>query len=297
VKFAHQYVDLSFLQHWLDKREWPEAWLEGNNLLFVGQFLVHLRDVEGIRGAQLALNLYFEWLNGKQDPKTGLWGSNGYCSIPKALYGGYHQLLLYYHEDRSVNYPERLIDSALSLQNEDGGFNPGGGGGACEDVDAIDILANMYKQVDYRRAEIRYALRKALQHILMRQMPDGGFVYRLNEPFIHMGIKRTASEANRSNLFPTWFRVHALALISEILTDEPIAQFDWRFNNSVSMGWHRKWKRDEHMLTFFDRVDELFNLSRKKLLNRSIYISLAKRLLPNPLKYHIKRSILRRKDL
>jgi hypothetical protein len=151
-----------------------------------------------------------------------------------------------------------LVEVALSLQHADGGFNPEGGGGACEDTDAIDILVNMYKQVDYKRPQVRIALRRSLRQILGMQMPDGGFVYRRDQPFVHMGVEKTASPANQSNLFPTWFRVHTLALISEILTDEPATQMAWRFNRTCSMGWHRPWNKDEHTLNGQDRREEAF---------------------------------------
>lgn len=257
LTFAHLFLNLDYLQAWLEARDWRDAWLEGNNLIFVGQFLIHLRDVEGLPAAQPALDLYFAWLDQEVDPATGLWGSNGFCSPEAALYGGYHQLIVYYFENHPVNYPQRLVDVALSLQHEDGGFHPRGGGGACEDTDAIDILVNMYKATNYRRPQIRAALRRGAAHILQRQMPDGGFVYRLDKPFIHMGVQRTASPANQSNLFPTWFRVHTLALMSEILTDEPFAQWDWGFNDSCSMGWHRPWDKSRHQLTAVARQTEL----------------------------------------
>ena len=264
LKFAYPFTNLDYLQSWLEARDWRDAWLEGNNLIFVGQFLIHLRDIEGIAAAQPALDLYFAWLDKEVDSATGLWGSNGYCSNEIALYGGYHQLIVYYYENRAVNYPKRLVDVALSLQHEDGGFHPRGGGGACEDTDAIDILVNMYKKVDYKRPQIRTALRRGATHILQRKMADGGFVYRLDQPFIHMGVQRTAAPANQSNLFSTWFRIHTLALISEILTDEPFAQRDWEFNDSCSMGWHRSWDKNQHTLKPLHRVMETIDVLTRK---------------------------------
>ena len=254
--FAHPFVKLEYLQAWLEVRNWRDAWLEGNNLLFIGQFLIFLRDFEKNAEAQKALDCYFDWLDREVDPTTGLWGTNGFCSNANALYGGYHQLLVYYYENRPVRHPNRLVDVALSLQHPDGGFNPDGGGGACEDVDTVDILVNMYKQTDYKRSRIRIALRRSLRQILDMQAPDGGFVYRRDQPFIHMGITKTASPANQSNLFPTWFRIHTLALISEILTDERIVKVDWGFNNTCSMGWHPNWNKELHGLGWQDRTKE-----------------------------------------
>lgn len=256
LTFAERFTNPEELQTWLEARDWRDAWLEGNNLLFIGQFLLHLREIEKTAGAGNALDQLFDWLDLHVDPQTGLWGSNGFCSIPAAVYGGYHQLLLYYHEDREIQFAERLVDTVLNLQHADGGFHPAGGGGACEDVDAVDILVNNYKRMNYKRPQIRLSLRRAAEHILSTQMPDGGFVYRRDQPFIHMGVARTASEADISNLFPTWFRLHTLALIGEVLTDMPLASLDLGFNRRLSMGWHRPWEKSQHRVGKYHLLEE-----------------------------------------
>jgi hypothetical protein len=236
LRFAWPFLEKAKLLEWLARRNWKRAWLEGNNLLFIGQFLIHLRDVDRKREAGEALNLLFDWLDKRVDPSTGLWGTNGFCPPFEAMCGGYHQLLLYYYENRPVLNKSRLVDTVLALQHADGGFSPNGGGGACEDTDAADILVNMYKQSEYRRADIRAALERLLESIKGKQRPDGGFVYRVNEPFTHLGVLKTKSPANTSNMFATWFRIHTIALINEIL-----GKLDWNFgfNNVCSMGWHR----------------------------------------------------------
>jgi prenyltransferase beta subunit len=242
LAFAHRFLNPNELTSWLEARNWRRAWLEGNNLLFIGQFLLHLRDREHRPEAAKSLGIYFDWLDSQIDPQTGLWGTNGFCSPFVAMCGGYHQLLVYYAEGRDVLYKERLVDTVLSLQHPDGGFSPNGGGGACEDVDAADILVNMYKLCDHRRQDIRAALKRLLDSLAPNHMADGGYLYRRDQAFSHMGILKTQSPANVSNLFATWFRVHSVALISEILADETVAQTAWRFNDVCSMGWHRSWR-------------------------------------------------------
>ncbi|MEW4563914.1 hypothetical protein AB1K70_15370 [Bremerella sp. JC770] len=257
LRFAHRFTDLKQLEKWFQERDWSDPWLEGNNLLFVLQLLVYLRDVERIAGAEDSLQYFFSLLDRLVDPSTGLWGTDRGGSIPGGVYGGYHQLLAYYYEHHQVMHPERLVDSVLSLQHVDGGFALRGGGGACEDVDAIDILVNLYKLRDYRRPQIRVALRRCLPHLYRQQVSDGGFLYRRNAVFHHMTIPDTRSEKNQSNMFSTWFRVHTLALIAEVLTDDAsLAELEFRFNPRLSMGWHRAWNRDEHRLTASDREDE-----------------------------------------
>ncbi|MEZ4617194.1 MAG: prenyltransferase/squalene oxidase repeat-containing protein [Caldilineaceae bacterium] len=254
--FAHQFCDLTYLTTWLNQRSWRDAWLEGNNLLFVGQLLVFLRDIEENKQAQLALDFYFDWLDSQVDPQTGLWGTNGYCSPFVAMCGGYHQLLVYYYEHRPVLRIEQLIDTVLALQHIDGGFSPKGSG-ACEDADAVDILVNMYKMSSYRRADIRFALRRTLNHLLSLQNSDGGFPYRKSSAYIHMGIPATASDPGESSIFATWFRVHTIALIAEILTDDPLLRnISFHFNSTLSMGWHPKWDHEQHMLGRNDYLQE-----------------------------------------
>ncbi len=177
LRFAHRFLDQETLKDWLRQRNWKYAWLEGNNLLFVGQFLIYLRDFEHIEKAQDSLNTYFDWLDAEQDPATGLWGTNGYCDVYEALYGAYHQLLVYFYCNRSVHYAENIIDTVLNIQHPDGSFTRSGGGGACEDVDAVAVLVNLYKQTGYRPRAVRYSLHKTLNNILTKQMPSGGFIY------------------------------------------------------------------------------------------------------------------------
>jgi len=263
LHFAHPFVDQAALHAWLEARNLRDAWFEGNNLLFVGQLLAYLRDVERVPGAQEALNYWFAWLDERVDPATGLWGTDLGASTFEAMCGAYHQLLVYYHENRPVRYRRQLVDSVLSLQHKDGGFAPSGGGGACEDVDAVDILVNMYKQLDYRRAAIRVALRRCMRLILSIANADGGFPYRRGVTCTHMGIPATTTTPGGSGAFSTWFRVHTLALIAEILTDEDeLRGQSFRFNRQLSMGWHLAWDRSVHPVGCSDRLRELAGLCR-----------------------------------
>ncbi len=236
---ARRFCDATYLSAWLKRRDLRNAWLEGNNLLFVGQLLVYLRDEEHRKDAQPALDMWFRWLDENIDPTTNLWGTNGHCAPKDAVYGGYHQLLVYYHEQRPLMNLAGLIDTVLALQNADGGFDPDGNGGACEDVDAVDILVNAYKRGSYRHAEIRNAVRRCAVHILRTQNEDGGFPYRRNSAQNHMGIPGTAAPANASTTFATWFRIHTLALCAELLPQySAFSGVSFGFSRSLSMGWH-----------------------------------------------------------
>jgi hypothetical protein len=275
LRGAEIFLNTESLRAWLDKRNLKNAWFEGNNILFAGQLLVYLRDVEKRTEAPSALQTWFAWLDENADPATGLWGSNGHCSSMEAVYGGYHQLLVYYYENHPLSNPHGLVDTVLALQHEDGGFNPIGNAGACEDVDCVDILVNCYKRLDYKRVEIRFALRRCLRHILETQNTDGGFPYNRNQPQSHMGIPGTDACPNVSCTFPTWFRIHTLALIAEVLPNAPeFCGTTFQFNRALSMGWHASplgWQQvpdgvsfNERLLDGRMRLDQGFRLARQK---------------------------------
>lgn len=285
LTFAYQYCDIDFLNDWLNACNFTHAWFEGNNIFFVGQLLVYLRDIENHPQASEALECWFEWLDGKMDPRTNLWGTNGFCSPAEAVYGGYHQLLVYFYENREITNPQGLIDTVLSLQHSDGGFNPKGNAGACEDVDSVDILVNCYKRYDYRRPEIRHALRRCLKHILSTQNSDGGFPYNRNQPQSHMGIPGTEAAPNVSCTFPTWFRVHTLALIAEVIPNEPTLKgIPFRFNSSLSMGWHESpsgWIPVSDAITFEEKLLVLRHNIQKPLFWLQNFACKAKRYIRN----------------
>ncbi len=244
LKFAASYLDKQKLEAWFNARDWARVWIEGNNLLFMGQFITHIGEVEGQQEyiAELML-FYFDWLDELLDTKTGLWGTNLGSKLDVAIYGGYHQLLLYYYWKRPILYPERLVDSVLSIQHFDGGFGAWSDAGTCQNIDGIDILVNLYKLNDYRHRDIRRALRRVVRLILLKQTSNGGFVDRRGHFFDHMGMEYTQTPAGSANMFSTWFFTHALCLISEVLGDSFLRKLGLEsndFNSICSMGWHRK---------------------------------------------------------
>lgn len=240
LHFAEQFVDPANLLRQLDACDWKQAWYTGNYLLCVGQVLLHLFEKEGDARVRQALEVYFDWLDAQVDPATGLWGTNGFCDAYEATYGGAHQLLVYYRCRRPVMHAERIIDTVLSLQQADGSFTRTPGGGSCEDVDSIDVLVNLTKRTNgYRFAEVISALRRAQHHVMAQQAADGGFVYSWGRSYMQNGLLSTFTPQNRSEIFSTWYRLHTLALISQIFTDDPeLSATRWQFNRSCSMGWH-----------------------------------------------------------
>lgn len=238
IKYVEKYTDSENFIKWLDQRDLTMAWVEGNNLLFAGQLLIN--EIETSGQGQNSLDLLFNWLEDTIDSKTALWGTDKNCSLHKAMYGAYHQLVLYYYKKREVPNIEKLIDSVLLCQHFDGGFSEWRGGGTCQDIDGIDILVNCYKLTSYRRRDIRKALRKSLVHIMNdRYIENGGFQDRKNHEFIHNSMPSTRTAMNVANTFSTWFTLHALNDLGSVLYKDEFFRGApaFLFNNSCSMGW------------------------------------------------------------
>jgi hypothetical protein len=175
---------------------------------------------------------------------------------------------------------ERIVDNALLVQQHDGLFSVVGGGGACEDLDVVDTLVNMYQRIDYRRDDIWKALQRVLVAIVNSQNEDGGFPWAKRHHFrikdwLRLGLSigrhgnfrywyhscneailgqsilynralrppgwtKTPIPATESYIFSTWFRSLNLALISQILPENPYAHIEWRFLSAPGLGYFAK---------------------------------------------------------
>lgn len=236
---AEKLLDQDFLGRQLEAANLKDAWFEGNNLLFMAQLLLHLNNLSPDCRVSALLEQWKHWHDQRIDPKTGLWGTDRGCSVPHAIFGAYHQFIIYNALGYPLSFKRELVDNVLSIQHADGGFAATAGGGACEDVDSVDILVNIYKRINYRRQDIQESLRRCRRLISSCQNADGGFAYKRNQPSIHMGISATRTGAGQSSMFPTWFRTHTLALIDEVLgCKEPPPR---KYSDSISMGWHKTW--------------------------------------------------------
>jgi hypothetical protein len=60
--------------------------------------------------------------------------------------------------------------------------------------------------------QIDIALKKAFSWVLLNQVEDGGFVFRLNEK-LQYGHLQMKSSVNQGAFFSTWFRTLSLALM------------------------------------------------------------------------------------
>jgi hypothetical protein len=221
------------VEEWLESFDWANnADFASNAVQNVGTMLQYARDFQGHSRADNAFKWMMDWLDEQQDPRTGLWG--GRFDTPRLLSKGvqaaYHILLLYFYDQRSINFENNLIDSLLATQNRLGGFGTRKSSSACDDIDSIDPLVRFFHLSSYRRGDIELALNRALPWVLTNMNDDGGFVFFRGSSYTY-GHDLMSSSMNQSAMFPTWFRTLSLAYINQCGHDLTTKNEIWQFIN------------------------------------------------------------------
>lgn len=222
---------------WLEGCDWivdPAA--TSNKVQNYFTILQYARDFHGEAWADKTLQVAYEWLEEKQDPKTGLWGVrfDTPLTLSNGVQTGYHIWLLFFYDRRPIQYIERIIDSCLKTQNKLGGFGVPLNSSACEDIDSIDPLVRLYFMSNYRREDIKSSLWKSIPWILVNLNEDGGFVFRRGEPFVY-GHQLMSSNKDESAMFPTWFRTLSLAYLAKVFPESFLGKYDWQFLKSPGL--------------------------------------------------------------
>ena len=250
-KFLDKYKDTDYLIRWLQDRNWRNPWLESNNIMFVSCLLLY--EYIQTKDSQILelIHEFLNWFDKYQDPKTGFWGTDKGASLANAMAGAFHVYLIYHYLKRPIQYKEKIIDSVLSLQQKDGLFATDGGGGSCEDLDAIDILVKLATLTDYRKGDIKQALLKSLEALVNGQNKDGGFSWKIEakKGFIrrlryftktsfYSDWRLMPFNTYRSDMWSSWFRPLAIALIVSTYPEEFGSDFEFKFRRLPGLGWH-----------------------------------------------------------
>ena len=215
LDFALPYLEPVALKAWLAERDLRDPWLEGNNQVNLGSFLLLMRrhGLADAAAVDAALSIQFEWHDRLQEPSTGFWGVGQAHDERMALHamaGSMHDFHLWYAVGRPLPYQDRAIDWALGRRVEIVS--------ACIDVDLIDLLAHGYWLRDHRRGEILAWMRAMLPLLLDFQGADGGFADEMTGVRRQDGwVRGYAEPQGISNTFATWFRWIAIAFIAETL--------------------------------------------------------------------------------
>jgi hypothetical protein len=154
----------------------------------------------------------------KRNDATGMWGGfdpNVPDQRSRMVQFAYHLFSLFFYDGFYSFDIEKVVRAALATRNEYGGYGTRPNASACEDIDTLDILIRLSYELP-ESADLLSCVHAAIEHsyswILLNQVDDGGFVFRLNER-LQYGHTHMSSAVNEGAMFPTWFRLLSIALI------------------------------------------------------------------------------------
>lgn len=265
-------LDNSEVGSLLESLDWDNPWLVSNIDMFIGVFLLEWRDYCQTDNQIIKdlINSYFNWHNKTQNHDTGYWGSHG--DLLNAMAGAYHIYVNYDYNNISINHADRIIDATLSLVTRDGLFVYGGGGGSCEDMDAIDILVRTSLLTDHKDNYLKNILLNAALMLYSGQVNDGGFSWRVQPriknfftksvgrdfklgtlyDLLYKSIHRSHYVAthnyssltlypfkiDESDMWSGWFRPLALAFVARRYPESFTEPCDWKLPSWPGLGFN-----------------------------------------------------------
>ena len=154
VSFYEEFDTVEEIGPWLEDIDWNRQW--GASHLFWGGMHCYSMSNQCTDAWRKAV---FDWLDANLDPDTGWWRKGvEHYDKNQPLGGGAHIWPIYQQHDRPFPYPEKVIDSILSLQMENGSWRAVGN---YLDLDALYGLAYMRSLApDHRPEDILKAVRK-----------------------------------------------------------------------------------------------------------------------------------------
>ena len=265
------------ISKFFEKIDWRNPWHESNKIMFLLQFFSYEYIVMKKENSLDDIHTILDCLDSAQDFKTGLWGTQFKASSFASMAAAYHFLIFYKYFNRKIKFSEKISSSVFQLQMRDGLFHPFGGGGACEDLDAIDVIYKTNSGVNTKSEE---SLKRAYRALLQNFDKNGGFCWakRPTFPFL-VGLKYfnpslelfnlgmikwiiknnyigyliqffkekkiynysnwnlMKYHINLSDSWSTWFRLLSIATIERLLPDLKKHDIDYKFRRLPSIGW------------------------------------------------------------
>jgi hypothetical protein len=236
LDFFEPFRDRRTLDTWLDGLGFDDFWFSSNYVMFL-LFFALVCEGEQSPTAHRVL----DYLDARQDPETGFWGTAQGASRFNGMAGAFHVYGFYRHLRRPIAYEDAAIRATLALQEKSGLFGDAGGG-ACEDVDAIDILVKLRPGSPAQAREVSVALERALAGLARCRRPDGGYSWKSADAGAHheitySGLERLRARSDESDVWSAWFRPLGIALAAEHLG----SLGRWRpvFRRLPLLGFHR----------------------------------------------------------
>ncbi len=222
---------------WLRTLPFDDFWFSSNYLMFLLFFLL-LEEGDQSATAHHILDA----LDARQDPATGFWGTQQGASLFNGMAGAYHLYGFYEHLGRPIHHQAEAVRSTLRTQERSGLFGALGGG-PCEDVDAVDILARLRPGSSDDDQQVRAALEKALSALLRCRGADGSWRWSAALPGVkaskvrYSGLPTLVADSDAGDIWSAWFRPLAIAVACDRLGK----RMDWRptYRRLPMLGWYQ----------------------------------------------------------
>jgi glycosyltransferase involved in cell wall biosynthesis/SAM-dependent methyltransferase len=241
LRFVDAFAPPHAVEKWLDGLEWQNPWMQSNRIMALLAAIVYRVECEHQTDQSSIYHAILDWLDRKQNPHTGLWGTGESLSLLNAVAGAYHFLPFYEYVHRPIAGIHQIIDSTLELQQADGLFAAEPGGGACEDLDAVDVLTVALRHTSYRKDEVKRALVRAYWATWNLQNDDGSFPYarsNTKKTYSFGGCAALTASLDSGDIWSTWFRPLLLATVAaQFPGDVPACR--WVFRRWPALGYHQ----------------------------------------------------------
>jgi hypothetical protein len=106
----------------LESMNWKHTWTMGNVDMAVAYALLSQWRTFGDERAKRALKVWIKWHSENADAEIGFWDPAKTRNLHSVMAGGAHQLGIHFMLGLEIPYPDRMVDTALSLQNNIGMF-------------------------------------------------------------------------------------------------------------------------------------------------------------------------------
>ena len=228
-RFLEEYYDPNFISGWLNAFDWQSSIGQTNDIdnkiMNIGCLLQYQRDTWDDLNAGAAVQFLQRYLFDRINPETGMWGkwsTDDPHQRSRMVQFAYHLFPLFFYDKLKLGHTTLIVNHILKTQNVYGGFGVQANSSACEDIDSIDVLCRLANDVPSLKKEIDVALHRAFKWVLCNQVEDGGFVFRLYEPFTY-GHTEMMSEANEGSMFAIWFRSLSLVYMDRYFKPDKLS--------------------------------------------------------------------------
>ena len=253
--FLSLYRSSQAISEWMNHLTLSDYWDASNKIMDLSLFLDFEARICDRSEAVKAIQTLLDICDSNTNPKTG-YHDRGESELRNAMAGAMHLYPIYFMWKRKPLFPERVIDTTLSLQQTDGlfGYEVGTGGEDCLDYDAVNILVNFSFVTNYNREAIQQSLRRVITGVLECQNEDGGFAcHRRQEPY-RFGTFTTEVSMGGSSLWSTYSRLITLAMASYVFEQENWKT--WNLGYNLMEIWDGGTDRMKNNGYYYDKMKE-----------------------------------------